>query len=411
MARTAERPGAPAGGSRVAERSSRAVLAVVATMISVSVPPFLVGTLAIQIGVSMSFTAGQLGAAVAGYYVVSSAVSPVGGRLVERLGPPRALRVACLGATLGLAGIASAPNAATIVVFLSLLGLPNALMQPAANQILSDRVPVRRQGVAFGIVQSSIPSATLLSGALLGIFGSQGHWRAAVWTVAGLTLAAQLVVGLRPRAGDGDRRASAARAAVLPPPVGGSPLMVAMVVTAVLASMAATSLPSFVASTGAARGLEPGEVATIQVVGSLACIGLRVLAAWRGSLLAGWRVLVGVAGMLLVGATGFALLSVGSAAAFCVGVVVAYAFGWGWNGLFNLSVSRARAGRVSSATGMTQGGVFLGGVLGPLLFAGVLDAQGVGAAWLAVAVAAFVASLSIALAARRWAGAGEVEER
>lgn len=386
--------------------SRRPMAGVIATMISVATPPFLVGTIAIQIAGTIAFSAGQLGLAVAGYYAFSAAFSPLGGRLVQRWGATPSMRLACLGATLGLSAVALADDGVTVVVALSLLGLPNALVQPAANQVLSDTVPARRQGVAFGLVQSAIPSATLLSGALLALFHSGESWRTAVWTVAALTLGAQLLVRApqAPAVRRDDVRAP------LGPPVGGAPLMAALVVGAVLASMAATSLPSFVASSGATRGLTPGEVAAVQVTGSLACIALRVLASWRGSLLEGWRVLVGVAAMLAVGSLGFGLLATPSAALFCVGVVVAYAFGWGWNGLFNLSVSRARAGRVSAATGLTQGGVFLGGVLGPLLFAGVLDLQGVGAAWLVVAVGALAASLSIVLAARHWAGAEAEKE-
>lgn len=384
----------------------RSMAGVIATMISVATPPFLVGTIAIQVAATIPFSAGQLGLAVAGYYAFSAAFSPLGGRLVQRWGATPSMRLACLGATAGLTAIALADDGTTVVVALSLLGLPNALVQPAANQVLSDTVPARRQGVAFGLVQSAIPSATLLSGALLAFFHTGESWRTAVGIVAMLTLGAQLLV--RAPQAPAVRRDSAR-----PPlgrPIGGAPLMAALVAGAVLASMAATSLPSFVASSGATRGLTPGEVAAVQVTGSLACIGLRVLASWRGSLLEGWRVLVGVAGMLAVGSLGFALLATPSAALFCVGVVVAYAFGWGWNGLFNLSVSRARAGRVSAATGLTQGGVFLGGVLGPLLFAGVLDLQGVGAAWLVVAVAALAASSSIVLAARQWAGAEAEKE-
>jgi predicted MFS family arabinose efflux permease len=391
----------------VAPSRPGAVAGVVATMVSVSTPPFLVGTVAIQIAGTMPFSAGQLGGAVAGYYVVSAAVSPLGGRLVARLGPTLALRLACLGATLGLVGVATAQDAVVVVAALTFLGLPNALVQPASNQILSETVPAHRQGVAFGLVQSAIPSATLLSGALLAVFGNAGDWRSAVWVVVVGTGLAQLLI--RPVATRSER--GSAVEAELPPPLGGPLLMLGLVLGAVLASVAATTLPSFVASTGAARGLEPTQVAAVQVTGSLVCIGLRVLASWRGSLVAGPRVMAGVAAMLVAGSVGFALVAVPSSALFAVGVVLAYAFGWGWNGLFNLGVSRARAGRVPAATGMTQGGVFLGGVLGPLAFAAVLDAQGIGAAWLTVAVAALGASLSIAYAAHRWAGAGQDKEQ
>lgn len=397
-----------ASGRKVARSARGGIAGVVVTMVCVATPPFLVGTIAIQISASMPFSAGELGAAVAGYYLVSALVSPLGGRLVGQLGPQVVLRIACAGASLGLVGIAIAPNAGAIVVALSLLGLPNALVQPAANQILSETVQVHRQGVAFGLVQSAIPSATLLSGALLALFGTEDRWRAAVWAVVVLTLAAQFVIRWPSECRVGTPRRSVIPAP-LAPPVGGRPLMAGLVLGAVLASIAATALPSFVASSGAERGLGSGQVAAIQVMASLCCIGMRVLASWRGSLLQGGQVLGGVAAMLLIGTVGYALLSTPSTVLFCIGVVIAYAFGWGWNGLFNLSVSRARVGRVSGATGLTQGGVFLGGVLGPLLFAWVLGGQGLGAAWLVVACGAFAASLSIAYAARRWAGAEMVE--
>lgn len=396
-------------GTPATARSGRAIAGVVATMVSVATPPFLVGTVSIQISATMSFSARELGTAVAGYYLVSALVSPLGGRMVGRLGPALVLRLACAGASIGLVGIALASDARAIVVALTLLGLPNALVQPAANQVLSDTVPAPRQGVAFGLVQSAIPSATLLSGALLAVFGAEEHWRSAVWTVAVLTVAAQFLIRLPARPSSGGARDLVPPP--LPTPVGGPPLMVGLVLGAVLASVAATSLPAFVASSGAERGLGPAQVAAVQVVGSLCCIGLRVLASSRGSRFPGAQVLGGVAAMLLVGTIGYVLLATPSAVLFCLGAVIAYAFGWGWNGLFNLSVSRARAGRVSAATGLTQGGVFLGGVLGPLLFAWVLDTRGLGAAWLAVAVGAFAASLSITYAARRWAGVEEVEVR
>lgn len=53
----------------------RAVAGVIGTLVAVSVPPFLVGTLAIQMGRTMAFGAADVATAVAGYYAVSALLS------------------------------------------------------------------------------------------------------------------------------------------------------------------------------------------------------------------------------------------------------------------------------------------------------------------------------------------------
>ncbi|RKN27429.1 MFS transporter [Streptomyces radicis] len=383
--------------------------AVFATMVSASVAPFLVGSLSIQIGESIRFTPTDVGIAVAAYYVVSAALSPLAGQVVTTLGPTASLRLASAGSTLSLVLVAVADSAATVIVALALLGAPNSLVQPSSNQVLSTVADPGARGLGFGVVQSAIPLSTMLSGVLLAVFGDAASWRHALWTVAVLTLAGQLLIA---RADAGAPSTTATR----PPapgarPIGGAPLMVAMVAGAFLASLAATTLPSFVALTGEQRDLSPGSIAAAQIAGSLACVAVRIVAAWRGGGTGGPRRMLGsVAGLLLLGSTGFLFLAWNGAAwAFAVGVVLAYAFGWGWNGLFNLSVSRVRAGRVPASTGLTQGGVFLGGACGPLLFAAVSSHEGYGAGWITVAIAAFASSLCVAHAMRRWVG--EKEER
>lgn len=96
-------------------------------------------------------------------------------------------------------------------------------------------------------------------------------------------------------------------------------------------------------------------------------------------------------GLLLVGgAVGYVLPRTGFGWGFVWGVVAACGLGWawGWNGLFNLGVTRARPHGIAAATGMTQGGVPLGGSRGQLLFAAVSDRAGYGRAWYMVAGAA-----------------------
>lgn len=385
-----------------------AVAAVLATMVSASIAPFLVGSISVQIGRTISFTPADVGLAVAGYYLVSAVLSPFAGRLVAAAGPVVSLRLASAGSTIGLVMIALAGSSEWILVALTLLGVPNSLVQPSSNQVLSRVADPKLRGLSFGLVQSAIPVSTLLSGVLLALVGDTTSWRPAMWTVAALTLSGQLLIARTavstPVATQQPAQARAPRL------TGGAPLMAAMVIGALLASAAATSLPSFVAVTGEHRELSPGVIAGAQIAGSLACVAIRILAAWRGGMARGPGMLGSVATLLLLGSTGYLLLAWGGTPwAFTLGVTVAYAFGWGWNGLFNLSVSRVRPTRIPASTGMTQGGVYLGGMCGPPLFAALVARNGYGTGWFVIAIAALAASLSIAYATQRWLRDGERE--
>lgn len=379
----------------------RAVAAVVAGMVSVAVAPFIVGALSIQIGSSLEFTASDVALAVAAYYLTSAVFSPVGGTVVAALGPARALRLACAGSTAGLVMIATASSTRAIVVALALLGLPNSLVQPASNQILAGVESARLRGLSFGLVQSAIPIATLLSGLSLAAAAHDFSWRTALVLVAALTLVGQVLIG-RGRGMAGSSRVRPAAGIAVGRDPGGPVLMVALVLGGLLASMAATTLPSFVAVTGAHHGFDPGDVAGAQILGSLACVGVRVLATWRGAELRGAHVLLTAAALVGAGGAGYLSVSSGTVVGFVIGVVVAYGCGWGWNGLFNLSITHARPHRIARSTGRTQAGIFFGGVIGPLLFAAVARSDGLGAAWTSAAAAAAASAVVLGLAGRRW---------
>jgi MFS family permease len=78
---------------------------------------------------------------------------------------------------------------------------------------------------------------------------------------------------------------------------------------------------------------------------------------------------------------GYALMSLSALPAFAVGAVLAFGCGWGWNGLYNVAVSRLYPDAISSATGISQSGIYLGGVLGPMVFGVLVQYGSVGAAW------------------------------
>ena len=69
--------------------------------------------------------------------------------------------------------------------------------------------------------------------------------------------------------------------------------------------------------------------------------------------------------LLLAGSVGFALMAVDAVAPFVVGALVGFMLGWGWPGLFNLSVVQSHRETPGAATGVSQSGIYVGAAGGP----------------------------------------------
>lgn len=384
----------------------RRVVGTAAVVVAVVIPPFLVGALATRIGQDLPFGTTQLGLALAACYIVTCVLSPLGGRFVACVGAVAALRIAGTMTTVGLLGIAAATRAEHLLLALAFIGIPNALTQPSSNEILSRVEEPRLRALSFGLVQASIPTASLIAGSILAIASYGTSWRGSMLAVAALTVAAQLVLPGTTSGPSGDavrRHRTPTPVATADPRdlVGGWPLMAAVILTGCLASASATALPSFAATTGLAIGVAPWLVAGSQVAGSLTSILVRVIAPVATSHSTLRRRLLTVAALQCLGLFGMLAIATGTPAGFVVGSIAAFGFGWGWNGLFNLIVALARPGRIAAATGLTQAGVFLGGTVGPLSFAAIARGDHFGAGWVAMAAVMAVAVASAGCAAHR----------
>ena len=114
----------------------------------------------------------------------------LGGRLAERPGRSAGdagavlVTAACLFAIGGLA-----ESLLAVFALLAVAGLANSVNQPAINLFMADAVPRDRQGLAFGIKQSAIPGAILVSGLALPILAIPLGWRATFAICGGLVLA------------------------------------------------------------------------------------------------------------------------------------------------------------------------------------------------------------------------------
>ncbi|TYB49778.1 MFS transporter [Actinomadura chibensis] len=354
-------------------REWRIVAASVFCTISVAAPPFLVGVLAIHIRDDLPFTSVHLAAVVAGYFAVSAAMSMAAGRIVHRFGARRCMRTAMVLAVVSFALVASARNWETLLLAQIAGGAGNSMVQPTVSQALGTAIPRRFRGLAFGLNQSAVPLATLIVALLIPALSLTLGWR---WCAAVLAVETAVAAFGVPAVGAA-RRAGPARPRRRARIGGALPLMMC---GAAFASMAGTNIPAFLTSSAADVGMTARWAAALQMAGSAVCVAVRVAAGWSGN---GRRpdYLRPAAAMLVGGGVGYAFLASGSVGLFTAGALLAFGLGWGWSGLFHLSVTQRFGDDVAGATGFVQAGVYVGAMTGPLVFGVAFERLGGGAAW------------------------------
>jgi MFS family permease len=377
------------------EASNRRPILLAVAVATVGVlPAFLTGGLAVQVRDELDFGSAALGLAVAAFFASSSLASAVMGRLVERIGFHRGMRLAAIGGAASLLGVALLAKSWTgLVACLVLGGLANAASHPATNLSLAREVPAGRQGLSFGVKQAAIPAATLLAGLAVPTIAVTFGWRWAFAGGAALALAVALFVpsGIP---GGVVRRLKEARekdARFAP--------LVLLALGIGLGSTATAPLGTFLVESSVAAGLRVDTAGLLLALGSAVNIVVRVAFGHLADGMSGGRLQL-VAAMLGIGIVGFVLLATGESALILPGALLAFGAGWGWPGLFNFAVVKTSPGAPAAATGVTQTGASGGAALGPLVFGLVVEAASYDVAWL-VSGAIALGALAAILAGRR----------
>jgi MFS family permease len=368
--------------------ASQASIGALTTTIAVSVPVFLVGGLAVQIGDELGFSPAGLGLAVSAYFGASALASVPAGFLVERFGATRISRAGITLASASLLGVAAFANTLwSLIAILALGAGANAMGQLASNTSLSRHVPPRRQGLSFGIKQAAIPVATLLSGVAVPTVALTLGWRWAFVFVAVLAAAALLLVPNEPekiekRASKGEKRATGA--------------LIVVGVGATLAAGSANALGTFLVDAAVARGIAPGPAGLALTLGGAVCVASRISGGWLADRRPE-RSITMISGLLLTGAAGLALLAVPGSVSLVAGVVLGFGFGWAWPGLMNFAVVRLHPQAPAAATSITQTGVYAGGCLGPLCLGTLASATSYPTMWVVAAVAMLASAAAMLL--------------
>ncbi len=368
----------------------RVLLATAAATTACVFPPFLLGAMAVQVRADLGFSEAGTGLGVGAFFATASLFSAAMGRWAERVGGDRGLRVAALwSAGVQVAIAAGAGSLPVLLVLLALAGTANALAQPAANLVISQALPLHRQGLGFAVKQSAIPASTMLAGLAVPAIALTAGWRWAFLGTALLSLVSAMAVPAagrwtpRPAVGslNGQGRAPMGTMAVLS-------LGIA------LGAAAAGTLGAFLVTSGVEAGLAPGTAGLTLTLGSAVGITVRLLAGLRADRRRGGHLRV-VALMLALGSVAFALFATGRPGVIVAAVPLAFGAGWAWPGLFNLAVVLANPGSPAAATGITQTGTYAGAVAGPLVFGFLAEHASFAVAWLVAAATAAGASAAI----------------
>jgi MFS family permease len=356
-------------------------------IVATVMPGFLTASLAPRIRADFAFGDSTLGLAVGLFYVVSASASVPAGRLVDRVGAARGMRLAAgLTAISCLAVATLAQSGASLTVLLLIGGLGNALGGPSVSALLKRAVAVHRQGLAFGAQQAGAPLGALLAGLALPAVAIPFGWQWAFVAAAALVL---LAVACAPKA---------AATTASPATVGSRPRAFTSVhtlaVAAVLASAAGVGFVSFLVTFAVDSGMS--EVAAglllagVSLAATVSRIGVGVFAD-RG----GQEPLRLVATMLVASVAGYLLLIAGEPGVIAAAALLAGTLGWAWPGGLTLAVVQRSPQAPGWAVGVMMTGLFVGAVTGPLLVGFLAEHDLFEAAWIACASLVLLAAATI----------------
>ena len=279
-------------------------------------------------------------------------------------------------------------------MWLVLAGSTSALIQPATNRLLINRVQPARMGIAFGIKQAAPPAASLLAGLSVPLVAIALSWRWAYAMAGTFGIVVLLSIGRRPSSrqhGATDEATSSS--------LGNRGTLLAMASGFGLSIAAQSSLLTFYVDAAVSAGDSQQRAGVMLATASAAAVLTRLLAG--GSVdrfrLDPFRV---SSALLALGTSGLLLMATSIPSVMRAGVVISLIGAWGFPGVFWLALVRAHPTQPGRITGIMAPAA-LGGVVGPPLFGTIVEAAGYGTAWGFAALWAALASAAMRFGGRR----------
>ncbi len=388
-------PSVPPAASTSARRTTVAGATALTTAV---LPIFLVGALGGAIRDELGISETAIGALVTVMFVSAAVTATAAGHLTERIGAGVALRTG-----VGIAGLGAAIVGVLargwwqLAVPLAVVGFAVALIDTGAARAFADRVPVARQGFAFGIKEASIPGASMLAGLSLPSVAALLGWRASFLAATGIALLV-LVLLPAPRSLVAEDEPELIDRGPLPRVASAGVIRFSAGVG--MGTGAATAAATFLVPSITVTGASASLAGTVLAIASLASIGTRIgVGRWADT--EGAAPVPLISGMLLLGGACAVVMAMGLALpVVVVAAIGVLGAGWGWTGLAFLAVVRANPRAPAAAAGVVLTGLGSGSALGPLAFGAIVDAGSYPLAWTAAVVALLVGSGLVASAHR-----------
>lgn len=178
-------------------------------------PIIVFSVLASELIDTFDVTRAQIGFLVTATGLVGALVSPLFGRVTDRIGSVAATRAVLSVGVLTLIGVSLAPTYAVLFAASLATGVPNGWSNPATNSLIVDTLPLGERGVVTGIKQSGVQIGTFLGGLFLPLLTGLWDWRFAV--AAFLVIPVIALVGMSGRP-ETEERMSRPRGAKRPVP-------------------------------------------------------------------------------------------------------------------------------------------------------------------------------------------------
>jgi len=121
----------------------------------------------------------QIGALVSASGFSGAVLSPMFGRVTDRLGSVKSVTGVLLVAMAAMALISVSPSYIVLFGGAILTGLPNGWTNPATNALIVDNVAAGARGFITGIKQSGVQAGAFLGGLLLPAISNVAGWRIA----------------------------------------------------------------------------------------------------------------------------------------------------------------------------------------------------------------------------------------
>ncbi len=343
-----------------------------------TVPVFLLGAMAPFVRADLRLSQTQLGVSISAFWLLMALGGVAGGRISQRLGATRASRlgVAVSTAAMGLAAVAQ--TWPVLVLAMAVAGIANSLTQPAVDLALFAGIAKDRLSLAFGVKQTALPGAAVISGLLVPLLAATIGWRVSFLVGVAIGVPAlALIPHLVYRHVDNRGLASDPNAPL--PGIGVYALAFGTAMTAVSATGA------FYVESAVARGFSSGQAGLLLAAGSLCGVAGRFVFAWR---LGGvHRPLIAASLIMLAGGCGLLGIAFASSGiGLLLATLLALGAGWGWNGLLTFAVVSLYPQAPARSSGYIVLGSALGGVVGPTAFGVVTEHAGFGPAWVLASV-------------------------